>query len=463
MFGLDIRRALKPIRNAGGWTVLREPFAGAWQQNAETTAPDVLGNPVLFACVDLIAREIGKMRMRLMRRDAGGVWTETTDARYTAFFSAPNRYQSFQKFAESWILSKLVHGNTYVLKERDAFGVVRAGYVLDPCRVTVLVSDDGGVYYELETDALRQVPRGDHGGIVVPASEIMHDPMVLLYHPLLGVSPITACGATALQALNIQNDQSTFFANGARPSGLLKVPGALPTDKAAALKAQFSTLFSGANAGNVAVLPDGMTYEPLRMNAVDAQLIDQLKLSGETICAVYHVPFYMINQGSAPANLDAESLVQLFYSQCLQSLTTAFETTLDRGLELADPIGTEFDIDDLIWMNSDVRTRSAKESIGSGALSPDEARFKYFGAGPVEGGDSPYMQQQMFSLKALAARDAAGAAPPTLTPLPGTVPAPTPATKTAPALEGATDPAVYRALTVAALVARQRGHRAIAG
>jgi hypothetical protein len=39
-------------------------------------------------------------------------------------------------------------------------------------------------------------------------------------------------------------------------------------------------------------------------------------------------------------------------------------------------------------------------------MSPDEARERYFGLGPVEGGDTPYMQQQMFSLKALAQRDA---------------------------------------------------------
>ena len=39
-------------------------------------------------------------------------------------------------------------------------------------------------------------------------------------------------------------------------------------------------------------------------------------------------------------------------------------------------------------------------------MSPDEARGRYFGLGPVEGGDTPYMQQQMFSLEALAQRDA---------------------------------------------------------
>jgi phage portal protein BeeE len=47
-----------------------------------------------------------------------------------------------------------VHGNTYVLKERDARGVVTALYLLHPRLVTVLVADDGSVYYELFRDNL---------------------------------------------------------------------------------------------------------------------------------------------------------------------------------------------------------------------------------------------------------------------------------------------------------------------
>jgi hypothetical protein len=57
-------------------------------------------------------------------------------------------------------------------------------------------------------------------------------------------------------------------------------------------------------------------------------------------------------------------------------------------------------------MDTATRTKAANESIGSGALAPNEARKKYFGVGSVPGGDSPYLQQQYYSLEALAARDA---------------------------------------------------------
>jgi len=74
--------------------------------------------------------------------------------------------------------------------------------------------------------------------------------------------------------------------------------------------------------------------------------------------------------------------------------------------EFGNAYGTEFYVEDLFYMDAMSRTKAANESIGSGALAPNEARKKYFGVGSVPGGDSPYLQQQYYSLEALAARDA---------------------------------------------------------
>jgi hypothetical protein len=52
----------------------------------------------------------------------------------------PNSYQTWQKFDESWIMSKMSYGNAYVLKEDDARRVVTGMHVLDPQRVRPLVT-----------------------------------------------------------------------------------------------------------------------------------------------------------------------------------------------------------------------------------------------------------------------------------------------------------------------------------
>jgi len=414
-FDLSVRRVRAPsastvpsARGGSGWRpLIREPYTGAWQNNDEITAPTALANSAVFGCVTLIATDIGKLRLRLVSQDADGIWNETTSPAYSPVLRKPNRYQTIVKFVEQWMTSKLTAGNTYVLKERDDRNVVIKLYVLDPAKVTPLIAPDGAVYYGLKRDDLAGIPAGLNPGedLIVPSREIIHDPMVTLFHPLVGVTPLFACGLAALQGLTIQQQSEQFFKTGSNPGGVLTAPGSIATDTAKRLKEYWDTNFSGANVGKVAVLGDGLKYEAMTVNAADAQLIEQLKWSAQTICSCYHVPPALLDLTDTNVT-DLETLQQKYHSQCIQSLLANFELSLDEGLELNTPYGTEFDIDDLIWMVTSTKTKAAAESIGAGALSPDEARRKYFGVGKVVGGDTPYMQQQNYSLRALAERDA---------------------------------------------------------
>jgi HK97 family phage portal protein len=421
LFGFEItvrKQALPPLRpfsgrEGGWWPIVREPFTGAWQMNQEQTGTTPLSYWAVFACVTLIASDIGKLRLGLMTQSAEGQWTDAKNPAYSPVLRKPNRYQTAIKFVEQWITSKLVHGNTYVLKERDLRGVVVALYVLDPRRVTPLIAPDGSVYYRLERDDLAGLaPAGADPGLTVPAREIIHDLMIPLFHPLIGVTPLYACGLSALQGQTIQANSSKFFATGSNPGGVLTAPGAIAQDTALRLKDYWETNFTGANVGKVAVLGDGLKYEPMSVNAVDSQLIEQLGWSAQTIAGTYHVPYVLIDSSHGIPYANAEPLLNLYYSQCLQSLIVSFEASLDEGLGILEPVhgtqyGTALDIDDLIWMDTATRTKAAAESIGSGGMAPDEARARYFGLGPVPGGASPYLQQQYFSLAALAERDAA--------------------------------------------------------
>jgi HK97 family phage portal protein len=418
LFGLELTRARTsgatpvPVRRGGWWPIIREPSTGAWQRNEEIAGQTALSYTAVFACTTLIAQDIGKLRLRLVERDGQGIWSETTAPAFSPVLRKPNRYQIINKFIEQWLVSKLVHGNTYVLKQRDERHVVVALYVLDPQQVTPLVAPDGAVFYELrpnELAGLAPSPDSPGGGVAVPAREIIHDLMVPLFHPLVGVSPIYACGAVALQGLRMQDNSTSFFANGSAPGGVITVPGSITEDSAKRLGEYWNTHFTGPNVGKVALLSDGMKYDALSVNATDAQLIEQLKWTVEQICSAYHVPAALIDSSHQPPYANSEPLVQQYFSQCLQALIVALENSLDEGLGLTtvpDHVyGTEFDIDDLIWLDMTTRSTVAEKSVHGGVLSPDEARAKYYGVGAVAGGDTPYMQQQMFSLRALSIRD----------------------------------------------------------
>ncbi len=393
-------KAMSPVNQGrGGWWRILEPYAGAWQQNVEVKYDAVLSNHADFACRTLIASDISKLRIKLVAKDTNGIWSETSNPAYSPVLRKPNDFQNRIQFMEAWVLSKLQRGNTYVLKQRDGRGVVVKLYVLDPALVTPLVSDDGSVFYQLNKDPLG----GVETSIVVPAREIIHDRFNCFFHPLVGLSPIFAGGLAAMHGLAIQNDSALFFQNCAQPGGVLTAPGAISDETAKRLKDYWDNSFSGKNAGKVAVLGDNLKYEAMRAKATDSQLIEQLKWSAEVVCSTYHVPPYKIGVGQMPAFNNIQSLNIEYYSQCLQVLLEAIELCLDEGLGMAENIGTEFDTENLLRMDSITQMEVLDKS--KGILAPNEMRRK-LDLPPKAGGDSPMLQQQNFSLEALAKRDA---------------------------------------------------------
>jgi len=398
---------LQGVDSRGGWyPVIRESFTGAWQQNEEISVTNVMGFSAVYACVTVPAQDIGKLRIKLMQQNESGIWVEAESPSFSPVLRKPNHFQTRIQFIEHWVMSRRMHGNTYVLKHRDKRGVVEAMYVLDPSRVRPLVAPNGEVFYELKTDHLAGLPKTE--SVFVPAREIVHDVINALYHPLVGISPISACGRSALQGLRIQENSSAFFLNGSNPGGVLTAPLHISDDTAARVKAYWESEFAGENAGKVAVLGDGLKFEQMSMSAVDAQLIDQLKWTAHDVCVAFHVSPAKIFVDSQPTYNNVEALNQQYYSETLQSQIESIELLLDEGLGLTEgtqKYGVELDLDGLLRMDTAARIKAAQEAISAG-LTVNEVRRKFHDLGPVTGGDAVYLQQQNFSLEALAKRDA---------------------------------------------------------
>lgn len=385
----------------GWWPIIKEPYSGAWQKNDTWTNESVLAHYAVYACVTLISNDIGKLRQRLMELGANGIWTETTSPSFSPVLKKPNNYQNHVQFKQWWQTSKLMNGNAYGLKRRDARGVVTTIYLLDPCRVLPLITGDGSIYYQLSNDNLNRV--GD--GVTVPASEIIHDRMNCLFHPLVGVSPLFAAARAACQSLKMQNDSSTFFENGARPGGILSAPGAISDETAARLKDHWDANYTGQNAGKVAVVGDDLKFQQMKMSATDSQLIEQFRLTAEMVCTAFHVPASKVGVTTAANGVTAEQENQKYYSDCIQVLCEEYEACMDDGLALPIQYGVELDINGLLRMDKGSLVETLAAAVKGGIMTPNAAMAE-LNQPPVEGGDTVYLQQQNYSLQALAKRDA---------------------------------------------------------
>jgi HK97 family phage portal protein len=156
-----------------------------------------------------------------------------------------------------------------------------------------LIAPDGGVYYQISASPLHDVP----DSITVPASEIVHDRGMTLWHPLVGVSPIYACAVSATQGKLIQNNSQKFFHNMSRPSGMLTSDLEISQPTADRLKADWEKNYSGANIGKLAVLGNGLKYEAMTIPPETAQLVEQLDWTAVDIARCFLIPLYKINTG----------------------------------------------------------------------------------------------------------------------------------------------------------------------
>ena len=401
------RRKEKALQqpSSGVWTPLfsfvREPFGGAWQRNMEVRNETVLSYYAVFSCITLIASDISKMSPAIQSKDSNGIWKDISDASFDTLISKPNQFQNTIQFFETWMNSKLSRGNTYVMKVKNNAGKITELRILDPDKVIPLVADDGSVFYQISPDQISGLPTQ----VTVPAREIIHDRFNCLFHPLIGISPIYACGLAAMQGKHIQESSAFFFKNGGKPSGVITIPGAVDAEKAKEIKAAWDAGYTGENAGKTGLLSGGAEYKAITMSAVDSQTVEQQKISAEMVCSAFHVPAYKAGVGEIPSSDNVEALEQQYYSQCLQVLIESIEALLKETFDLETNKRVELDIGALLRMDSERRMKALGDGVKNTILTPNEAR-KSENLPPIEGGDSLFLQQQNYSLAALAKRDA---------------------------------------------------------
>lgn len=392
------QESLHPINSGfGGFgSLVRDFFTGSWQKNEEVRLSEVRDFFAIYACKTLISSDIAKMAPGVKVKK-NGIW-ETADDGVHLLLKKPNHYQNGVQFRSWWMTSKLEFGNTYVLKQRDSFGKIEALYILDPRKVEPLLTPNGEIYYKLKVDNLTGV--GDE--VVVPAYEIIHDRYQPQDHPLIGVSPVFGAALSGALGKQIQNDSYHFFKNGSNVSGILTAPGAISQATRERLEQKWNENFTGKNAGRTAVVGDGLKFEAMRAKGIDSQLVEQLKISAEIVASCFHVPPFKISMAKPPEKPHEANLI--YYGDCLQVLIEEMEACLDAGLELSEGKKIELDTDDLLRMNKSAVIEMLSNSVKGSITTPNEAR-KEINLKPLIGGDTVYMQQQNFSLEALAKRD----------------------------------------------------------
>ena len=399
----QVPQGLHGASSRGWWGLMDNSDSIGFQSDARLSEEQQLAFFAVFACITQIAGDIAKLALQFMERKENGIWSAApAPAAYSHVMQRPNKFQTWQQFMECWLVSKLARGNFAAVKDRDARNVVTGLYPLEWRSVTPLIAPDGSVFYQLRRDELAKLPNDIPAA---PASEILHDRATPMFHPLVGTPPLWAAGLAASQGVRIQTNAAEFFRNMSRPSGILVAPSRIDPETAARVKTQWEQNYGPGKIGRTAVLGDGLDYKELAASPESSQLVEQLQLSAKQVCSVFQVPGFMVGIGEARSSDNVQAMVLMYYAQCLQKHIEAAEALIDDALGLdRTRYRVEFNLDDLLRTDSKTLAEVEGLKVQRGIAAPDEARAK-FNLAPVRGGAQPYLQQQNYSLEALAKRD----------------------------------------------------------
>lgn len=150
----------------------------------------------------------------------------------------------------------------------------------------------------------------DGKDIILDPANVLH---LRIFSPdgLHGRSPITHARESIGLAIAAESFGSKLFANGARPSGVFKLPGALSPEAYDRLKDQLRGQYGGLNnAARIMILEQGLDWSSISIDPDDAQFLETRKYQRSEIAAIFRVPPHMIGdlEKATYSNIEQQSL-----------------------------------------------------------------------------------------------------------------------------------------------------------
>jgi HK97 family phage portal protein len=374
------------------YTTAPGPSSEAGVRVDEKTALKYL---TVYACVSLIAGDVGRLPLNLYRkRSDGGKETVTDHPLYDLLHNAPNPEMTSFHWREASQGHLLLWGNHFSFIERAKNGQIIGLWPLpDPGRVNVRRLNDQLVYeYTVEGEQVRR--RRD---------QIFHIPGYG-FNGLVGMSMISLAREAVGMGLAAEQFGSRYFGEGTHPSGLLSLPAEVDLgDNEEKYKDAIRSQYSGLGKSHtLMVLQNGEEYKPLTIPLDDAQFLETRDHQKVEVCGMYHVPPHKIalhGQNSNYNNLEQEN--SSYVDSCLMHWLVRWESTISQQLltpeERKSGLFFEFLVQGLLRGDSKARSDYYMKMFQTGAMSPNDILAKE-NLNPIDGGEKHFVQLNMIPL-----------------------------------------------------------------
>ena len=386
------------VRDSGGVFVFGVADSG--QRVDEKSAMQIA---TVYACVRLLAETVAGLPLHLYKytEENTGKVRATDHPLYKILYRQPNPEMTSFSFREAMMTHLLLWGNAYAQIIRDGKNGVLGLYPLLPENVELDRDEHGEIYYiyHAYTD---EVPGENNKDLYFRREEILHIPG-LGFNGLVGFSPIAMMKNALGTTLAVEKYGSSFFKNGAQPSGVLEHPGTLKDPEK--IRNNWSAVYGGANnAHKVALLEEGMTYKPIALPPEDSQFRSTRECGVEEICRIFRVPPHMVQdlKRATFSNIEHQSID--FVVHTLTPWLVRFEQAIIKDVllpEEQDEYFPKFNVDGLLRGDYQSRMNGYATGISNGFISPNDARrLENMDLIPADqGGDDYYLNGGYVKLK----------------------------------------------------------------
>lgn len=351
------------------------------------------------ACVSAYAQTVAMLPGTVWRKDDDGGRTELPQSALARVLQQPNQYQTRSDFLLNQVRALYFTGNCYAIAEKRN-DVIVALHPVHPQHVAPYINrETNDVFWSIApsdlTPGVTEWPVD--GQRLVPDEYVWHVALATPFSPLVGVTPLTSACLSMAANCNMNRQMLAFLANAARPSGTLNTDLKLTRDATEELRQKWKEHSTGMGIGGSPILTHGLKWNPLNLDAPDAQLIEFYKLTVSDIARALRVPLPLIGVMDGATFNNSEVLMQFWKASGLGFLLEHLELSLDKFFGL--PTGTycELDADALLRSEFKSRIDALVRGVQGGIFSPNEARATE-GLPAVDGGEQPRVQQQLVAL-----------------------------------------------------------------
>ena len=348
------------------WSSPYNYFFGASSSGKSVSEKTALQTTAVYACVRILAETIASLPLHTYRYSPGGKEKAQDHPLYPLLHSEPNPEMTSFVFRETLMGHLLLWGNAYAQIIRNGRGTVMALYPLLPNKMLVNRTDQGILYYQYEKDG-RTYFLGNQDVLHIPG---------LGFDGLVGYSPIAMAKNAIGMAIATEEYGAKFFANGASPGGVLEHPGVVKDS--GKIRESWNAVYQGSgNAHRVAVLEEGMKFQPIGIPPEQAQFLETRKYQLNEIARIFRIPPHMIGdlEKSSFSNIEQQSLEFVMYT--LDPWVIRWEQAIQRALLSGGEkrqYFVKFNVDGLL--RGDYQSRMNGYAVGrqNGWLSANDIR-----------------------------------------------------------------------------------------